>query len=350
MLDAFGILVAVLPPDQTTRERWVRQWSRALSVAPVTAAHATVDARTTAFGRDADSYDYSLTSRVTLAALEQTVGLRMNLHAAGLADEEGRAIVLIAASGTGKTIAARTLGTRLGYISDETVSVGARFDVLAYPKPLSVAISADQVQGKSQRSPDELGLLPGPAVSTLHRVVILDRSPGAGEPGLRLLPVTEALTLALPQTSFVTSFDSPLLELASILQAGGGPWLLTYDEIADHTDELCELLSAPDEPLETVVHHPGRAIPPHGSPGAYARAPWTDAVQVEDVVVVLVQGNAFHLDFLGATIWLALDRAGDLDRLVAAAEHTHGPHPDAVRLIEEALHSLRRSGIVMIIV
>ena len=57
----------------------------------------------------------------------------MSLHAAGLADRDGRALALVAASGTGKTTAARTLGGTLGYLSDETVSSAA--DSTSFPTP-----------------------------------------------------------------------------------------------------------------------------------------------------------------------------------------------------------------------
>ena len=261
----------------------------------------------TAPDADADRTDYTLASRVTLAALQQREGVRMSLHAAGVTDPHGRALALVAASGTGKTTAARVLGARLGYLSDETVSVGADLSVLAYPKPLSVVIDGDQPHHKSQHGPDELGLLVAPPEATLRGLVLLDRNADHATTGLELLPLDEALELVLPQVSFVTSFDAPLLELTRILQAGGGPWLLRYTEIADHVDDLAALMAAEPGQGESFRHHPGRADAPEGPGGLFARVPWHDAVEVGDSVTVLVAGMSYRLQQLGATVWLALD-------------------------------------------
>jgi len=246
----------------------------------------------------------------------------------------------------GKTTAARALGATLGYLSDETVSVGADFDVRPYPKPLSVVIAPERPYQKSQHSPDELGLLRPTTTTTLHRLVILDRTPGHDELGLQPLTIADAIPLVLPQTSYLASFEEPLLTLTRMLQVGGGPWLLRYADIADHVADLHALMTAPDDPPEPFTHHPGRAALPQGLEGSFAREPWDDAVEFDDAVVVMAHGTAYNLDHLGATIWLALDKPADLEWLVAAAEHQHGEHPDSLRLIEEAVEVLIGAGIV----
>ena len=347
MLDAFGVRVAVLPPDEPTRGRWLEQWSRTLTEHDSRTAEAVVDARVTAPDADADRTDYTLASRVTLAALQQREGVRMSLHAAGVTDPHGGALALVAASGTGKTTAARVLGARLGYLSDETVSVGADLSVLAYPKPLSVVIDGDQPRHKSQHGPDELGLLVAPPEATLRGLVLLDRNADHATTGLELLPLDEALELVLPQVSFVTSFDAPLLELTRILQAGGGPWLLRYTEIADHVDDLAALMAAEPGQGESFRHHPGRADAPEGPGGLFARVPWHDAVEVGDSVTVLVAGMSYRLQQLGASVWLALAQPEDLDTLVAASVLRHGEHPDAPRIVQDAVDALVGSGLVV---
>ena len=50
-------------------------------------------------------------------------GERINLHAGGVADERRRVLALVGPSGTGKTTATLALARRLGYVSDETVSI-----------------------------------------------------------------------------------------------------------------------------------------------------------------------------------------------------------------------------------
>lgn len=347
MLDAFGVLVAVLPPDASTRRRWARQWSRLLSASPAERADTIVDAEHVGSDVSLDASDYSLTTRVTQAALEHVGARRLSLHAAGLADGEGRVLALVAASGTGKTTAARILGTTLGYLSDETVSVGAGLDVRPYPKPLSVVTAPDRPGHKSQHSPDELGLLrPVTTGTTLHRLVVLDRAAGHDQHGLEPLSIAEAIPLVLPQTSYMTSFEQPLLALTHVLRVGGGPWLLRYADITEHVTDLHRLLTDPDDPPETFTHHPGCASLSEGLEGSFARVPWHDAVEFEEAVVVLIEETAYNLDHLGATVWLALDKPADLAWLVAAAEHRHGDHPDSPGLIHDAVEVLVQAGIV----
>jgi hypothetical protein len=349
VVEAFGVRVGVLPPDPSSRQRWVRQWSRALSGGPAPAdvpVDVTVDARGTAADTNPDTADYTLASRVTMAALQHTKGTRMCLHAAGLSDAEGRVLALVAASGTGKTTAARTLGRSLGYLSDETVSVGDAGDVLPYAKPLSVVIDPARPYHKAQHSPDDLGLGVAPERTRLHRLVVLRRDADDRACGLEPLTVSEALTLVIPQTSYVTSFDAPLLRLTRLLQATGGPWLLRYAEIADHVDELRALLASPRPEQAPAAHHPGRSEEPAGPPGHLAREPWQDAVELEEALVVLLRSTSYRLDHLAATVWLALDRPRPLQDLVAAAEERHGSHPAAERLVTDAVGVLEQAGIV----
>ena len=346
MLDACGVRVAVLPPDEVTRTRWLSQWSRALADGDPAAVDATVDARAALVHADLDSADSTLASRVTVAALEHWEGVRMSLHAAGLADRDGRALALVAASGTGKTTAARVVGARLGYLSDETVSLGPELDLLPHAKPLSVVVDPVRPHHKAQHSPDQLGLLVPPASATLRSLVFLDRGTDHDRTGLTLLSVHEGVELLLPQTSYATSFDAPLLELARILQASG-PWLLRYAEIDDHVDDLVALLHREPPTAVPLRHHPGRTAPTVGPTGSYARAPWHDAVEADEEVSVLVGGTSYRLQQLGATVWLALEQAADLDALVESAVRRHGEHPDSRRIVQDAVDVLVGSGLVV---
>ena len=88
-------------------------------------ADALVDKALVLDPENAHAHDYVLTTQVTVAGLQATAGVRLNLHAGGLADDRGRVLALVGPSGTGKTTATRTLAGRLGYLSDETVSMDA---------------------------------------------------------------------------------------------------------------------------------------------------------------------------------------------------------------------------------
>ena len=119
---AMGVTVEIAVPDQATRDRLAHQWSRAVVVAPDEPAAARTTAQPGPPETEA-SRDYGLTTQVTMAALKATAGLRVNLHAGGVADERHRVLALVAPSGTGKTTATLALAKRLGYVSDETVSI-----------------------------------------------------------------------------------------------------------------------------------------------------------------------------------------------------------------------------------
>ena len=99
----------------------------------------------------------TLTSNLTVAMIQQLAGKRTMLHAAAIGDPATkRALVLVGASGRGKTTAAQYLGKKFTYLTDETTIVGADREIYPYPKPLSLVVSDDEP--KEQRSPVDLGL------------------------------------------------------------------------------------------------------------------------------------------------------------------------------------------------
>ena len=75
-----------------------------------------------------------LTSRVTREAIEGLAGRRILLHAAGLSTDDGRVLVLVGPSGTGKTTACLEFcRSTFGYATDETVAIDEYLGVVAYP-------------------------------------------------------------------------------------------------------------------------------------------------------------------------------------------------------------------------
>lgn len=207
---ALGVAVGIdAPADLVPEVR--RAWSRAL-VDSEPEVVVTVD---TVY----DGAMSQLSSAVTMAAVERQAGSLWMLHAAGLAHPtSGATVALVAATGTGKTTAARLLGRRLGYVTDETVGVTLDGRVLPYAKPLSAIV--DGVYPKRQLSPDELGLLVAPPDLRLRAVVVLrrDRTSPAGLTDVR---PAAALPLIAEHTSYLTRLDRPLQTLAAIL--GGVP-------------------------------------------------------------------------------------------------------------------------------
>lgn len=334
-----GVTIEIAAADEDTRSRLARQWSRAAVATPSDEAADTVHAPSGP-AESEDARDYALTTQVTLAALRATAGERYNLHAGGLADADGRVLAVVAPSGTGKTTATRLLAERLGYVSDETVSITPDGLVHPHAKPLSLVTDPEHPGRKEQRSPDELGLGPTPGSARLGRFVVLRR--GVPDPrGLVRLEPMEALLNLIEQSSSVSQAADPLVTLLSLVQSTGGVWALEYDEISEHVDDL-EALLARDivtEPLPSVLQHPG--TPQESATPARAetlrRRPWVDAIELDDEVLVLQATRAVRLDHLMATTWLELTSPLTLDELVDAVQGRHGEHPDARELVEKAV-------------
>lgn len=316
--------------DDAVRLR--RQWSRALTDR---AADVVVDLDLLG-SDDTTAHDYAITSRVTMAALDATAGLRINLHAGAVADEQGRALAVIGPSGSGKTTAISLLAGRLGYLSDETVSLDADLLVHPHPKPLSIISDVDTPRQKQSLSPDDLGLRHPPARAHLHRIVLLHR--GQGDAGLVPVAAPRAIVEMVEQTSSLVHVEHPVHRLAAAIDACGGVWGLEYAEFGERVDLVVGLLDHPPREPDEHVHHPfvvGGAGDP--VPGAWSRAPWTDAEEYDDELVLMVGDRVHVLAGLGVVIWLALESPRTTEELVAEAEAMWGEHPGAAALVSDAL-------------
>jgi hypothetical protein len=340
VVSALGVAVGIQAPDAETATRLRRQWSRAQTTLP---PDVHVDTAQLA-GLEPDQHDYAVTVRVTMRALEATAGTRLNIHAGAVADDEGRTLAVVGASGMGKTTAIRALATRLGYLSDETVSLTTDLTVHPHPKPLSVITDPALPTRKASVSPDDAGLRKPPGQATLRRLVLLRR--GHGTAGLVPVSTPEAIVEVVPQTSSLALLDDPLLRLSRAIDQCGGALALHYDEVADHLDDLVELLASEREEPWPAVHHPSVA-PGVATPDQWSRSPWLDAVQYDEELVVMAEGTAHLLGGLGTTVWLALATPATVTELVAVAEAEHGPHPDARDLVDAALSQLSRSRLVV---
>jgi hypothetical protein len=357
---AMGVTVRIMVPDQESHDRLARQWSRAF--VPLDAGDEVV-ATISAYEGDADNEsvrDYGVTTRVTMAALRATAGRRINLHAGGVADDEGRLLALVAPSGTGKTTATRALSAHLGYVSDETVSIDPDGTVYPHPKPLSVLPDEGAKYEKAQLSPDDVGLLPTPVSPRLARVVVLHRGV-EGARGLAPLPISQALLQVVEQSSSLSQLPRPLRALVGLVIECGGVWALTYDEITDHVEELVGFLAetpgtprtpgTPPRPPAMVWHDGQESFPlapaEHGVPGPMlARLPFAEAVEIDDDLVVLTESHAWLLAELTRTIWLRLAQPCTFEELVAAAEEHHGAHERAGEIVRSAVATLAQEGLV----
>ena len=340
VVEALGVPVGITASgSEAVRLR--RQWSRALTdrdaVTIVDSGRLSAD--------DEIASDYALTSRVTMAALDATAGTRLNLHAGAVADDRGRALTLVGPSGSGKTTAIALLATRLGYLSDETTSLDDDLGVHPHAKPLSVITDPATPYLKQSVSPDDLALVRPPALCRLHRIVLLHR----GDDDRGLQPVAHALAIAeiVAQTSSLVRLEHPILRLADTIDACGGVWGLHYREFGDWVDELVTLLDREPQPAPPRVHHPGGGALAEPAPGAWRRTPWLDAVEYADEVVLMVDDQVRVLAGLGLIVWLALASPRSTEELVGETIALWGEHPDARRLVEEALAVLTEQGLLI---
>lgn len=274
-----------------------------------------------------------LSQDVTLAALQARRGELWMLHAAGLADDEGRVVVLVGPSGQGKTTAARTLAASYGYVSDETVGVAADGRVLPYRKPLSV-IEGSSRWVKSQRPPTELNLRPLPqAPLRLAALVLLDRR--ADGPDIAVVEecdLGDALPELIAQTSYVADLTDPLRTIASHVEATGGIRRVIYREARTLRDALAPLFSEPvaERPV------PARMLAQESEPTATSdprrvhRGAYLDALELDqpDRLALLQpdvpEGATLRLVAgIGPALWRAADGAS-MDDLVSAAVAAYG--------------------------
>ncbi|WP_144791747.1 hypothetical protein [Kocuria palustris] len=342
-----------------------RDWSRCLAPAEDPARVRSVElARRGPQGEALPWPDFheELVQRATRETIEDGRGRRLLLHAAALAGPDGRAVVLAAASGTGKTTAARRLGRHLGYLSDETAAIEPAGqeppEIVPFPKPLSV-LDGSGLRPKHQTGPDELGLLPAPD-SRLAALAVLERVPPEAleRPAAEDLPLHRALELLVPQTSSLAELDRGVLRLIRVIEQAGGVRLLRYSE-AEQLDELIrQALDQGCRPARAPAHTArplpeAELAPPVGEPapgyGMLRRRAVSDAVELEcpSPVLALLRGRSFHLIAgLGEALWRAAPGWIPLDRAVEQLCADPQAPPGARGLVLDAVRQLAEQGVM----
>lgn len=311
---------------------------------------------------DVESAPYAFSGAITLRCIERQAGRMTLLHSAALAlPDSGATVILIAESGTGKTTAARRLGERLGYLSDETAVIRGDLTLIAHPKPLSII--PEPGRPKIEVAPEEIGLLPAPDQPWLAAAVLLSRSPDVAAPVLEPVDVFEALAEVIPQSSSLPLQEQPLDTLAGVLTAGAGCFRLRYSEIdaaADLVVDVLRSVSRGEQRSRTwqVVTPPQdqRTGPWVASPaeegelppgGRVVRAPWRDALADEDGDVFALNGaRPVRLMALGASIWRGCAEPRTVEEIRDQIVAEHGPHPDADSLVRQAIATLADEGLV----
>lgn len=337
---ALGTVVRLEAPGPAEAALLRQEWSRCLVEAPDAVE---VPIPVTTGDAPADRWGYALATLTTRVAIEAAAGRLLMFHAAAVSDPDGRALVLVAPSGTGKTTAAAVLGRAgFGYLTDEAVAIDDGARVLPYPKPLSVVQASG---GKVQHGPDELGLGATKDDASVRRVVLLDRGSEGVPPRLERVPLLDALVALIPQTSALPSLARPLQRLCDLADRCGGVYRLTYGQIGEAAGLLGALLAGPVGPTEpwSVL-----APPPDDLEGrvrtGLRRVACLDAVRAGGEALLLVGSLPVRLSPVGLSVWLAVDGAAALSDLVAAAVRDHGPHPDALAVVRDAVQRMLDLG------
>lgn len=328
----------------------LKVWAGAAQVPtdPAPASHRTIEVHPVG---DLALQLFALSSQLTLEAIEARRGELWMLHAAAVADDQGRVVAVIGPSGRGKTTAATALGRVYGYVSDETVGVDAEGVVHPYRKPLSVIEEGLPV--KSQRPPNDLGLreLPvGPL--RLAALVLLDRRADAPEiPVVTTCDFGEALPELIAQTSYVADLPDPLRTIAAHTNAVGGIRRVVYREAETLPVALAPLFV---DPAPACVPEPILAatnVEPDTS-GTF-RGVFLDAVDVAPDRIALLQPDLPHgstlrvIAGIAPAIWRAASGVS-LGRLVEVARETYGDPKDvdAASVVASAIGELRSQGVL----
>jgi len=292
---------------------------------------------------------YRLVATLTERAIAALAGRVLMLHAAGLADDEGRVTAVVASSGAGKTTLARTLcRTHFGYVTDETVAISDGFDVLPYPKPLSVIPTGGAPDAtKEQFGPDVLGLRPCPKRLAIHRIVLLDRRPGIVTPHLTPLGYADALVELIPQTSAFLQLDRPLVRLCELLDHCGGAYRLSYSDASQAAGPLAEPGKAGDQRAASWAPLSSPVAATSVTRGCYRSAPITDGVEVAGgEAILMARSRPVRLGPVGLTIWKRAAVPASFEDLLNAAVSEHGVHPAAPTMVADAVRTMVAAGVL----
>lgn len=269
-----------------------------------------------------------LTSRITVAMIEQLVGSGVMLHSAVIGDPESkRALALVGVSGSGKTTASRFLGSKLAYLTDETAVISDEGFVTPYPKPLSVIV--DPNAPKEQQNPVEAGLNvvdPEDRGYKLTRIVLISRDEQAKEPRLERVPLHEALVFLSEQSSGLAKHPEGVVSLAKLVERCGGVWRLVYSEVEDTLPLVQDLLNGGELPGADEVESLEKYTVEDHLPGVFlngtiavSRMPGTSGVRVgENGPFLLLQDTALNeLSEFAAECWLQAEGDISYDDLFA---------------------------------
>lgn len=331
----------------TVLHAWVRCNAR---LAIVSEANPALETLSRSSALSWTQFHENLVNWVTLKAIESGRGELFMFHAAALScPDTGATIVLAAESGSGKTTATINLAKTFGYVTDETAAFSADQRLHPYAKPLSL-LPASKQRPKTQYSPEDLNLMYPSVEPHVVSIAILDRD-RSGEritPTVETLPIAEALSQVIPQTSSLANLDRGLVQLCQQIDSLGGVIRLHYSEASDLKAVVNDLLASPrlrqiGEWSALEVGITSTAAP---AAGYYRRVLVHDAILLSSDIAILMNEEYFVLSGIGPTIWQSLSiwksSADLLDEIVAE----HGRPSGAESILADQLETLLAQGII----
>jgi hypothetical protein len=161
------------------------------------------------------------------------------------------------------------------------------------------------------------------------------------------VPLDEALGELVPQMSSLAKMPDPLRSLVDVIAATGGVRRLVYagaEELAD----LVPTILATRSHTQTGTKPATRELPSELPPGTVGRAPFVDALTIDDKLAVLSSHRLHVLAGIGPTLWNSADGVS-IDEMRALVESTHGPNPNgAGSYVADAINQLVVAGVLQV--